>query len=434
MADVRAFRGVYYNRALVNDLSAVICPPYDIISAQQQQQLYDLSPYNFVRVEFTRPDPADPDASGKYHRAAASLEEWLKMGILKTDDTPAIYLYDQSFAYQGRDYRRRSFMAVVRLEEWSKMIVRPHEDTLSQPKVDRFNLIRKLQANTSPVLALYEDKQRRIASVLAAHEKRKPLMSIRTAAESHTVWAVNDQPDIAEIHAALAGEPLYIADGHHRYESALNYARERRTAAPAGGDQPYDFVLMTLVEFADPGLVILPAHRLVRAMPQSTLNDLKMKLPVFFDMADIPMQAADPWPRVEAALDRGDDVPRLALAGLAKDRLTVLSLRNYAAAAQLMPGDHSEVYKKLDVSILDHVILEKLLGINPKDESCISFTHDMRQAVDRVMSGDAQLAFLLSPVRPTTIKAVADARDRMPRKSTYFFPKLPSGLVMYRLA
>ncbi len=435
MADIRAFKGIYYNKSAAGDLAVCICPPYDIISPEQQKELYESSPYNFVRVEFTRNDPGDTDPNSKYQHAGTSLEEWLKQGILKMDEAPAIYLYDQSFTYSGKPYRRRSIIAAVKLEEWSKMIVRPHEDTLAKPKADRLNLLRKLQANTSPILSLYEDKQKRVAKVLAAQEKKKPLLNIKCGDETHVVRAITEPAEINEIREAMANEPLYIADGHHRYESALNYSREQRASHAAAGELPSDLVMMTMVEMSDPGLVIFPTHRLISGIPQSSIEGLKAKLPVFFDIEEIPANKAEMWKKVEAALKKtSHGVPAIILAGLKKDTLLSLTLRNLAAANQVMPANHSDVYKKLDVSVLDHLILFKLLDLPPKDEGIVAFTHDEKEALSRVNSGEAQLAFILGPVNPQNIRAIADASDRMPRKSTYFYPKLPSGLIIHKIA
>ncbi len=435
MADVRGFRGIHYNRSMVNDLGSVICPPYDIISPQMQQQLYERSPFNFVRIEFTRETPTDTEAGSKYNRAAASLDQWLKQGVLKTDETPAIYMYDQYFSHQGRERKRRSLIAIVKLEEWDRMVVRPHEGTLSQPKQDRLNLLRRLRSNTSPVLTLYEDQAGKVADIMGAQEKNKPVISIKNVGgEGHVVWAMTDLEAVNQIHDALIDRPIYIADGHHRYESALNYRREQRSAHPEKNEQPYDFVMMTMVEFNDPGLVILPAHRMVRGMSPSTLNDLGVKLPVFFTMEEIPFNSADVWQRVDKALAEPTNEARIVQFGPTRDKLIILTLRNFAAASRMMPGSHSEVYKKLDVSMLDHVILEKLLGITREHEDAfLTFSYDKRDAVNTVLSGEFQLAFLLNPVKASTIKAIADVSDRMPRKSSYFFPKVPSGLVFYRL-
>ena len=212
MADIRPFRGVRYDRSLVGDPATVICPPYDIINPQMQSELYQESEYNFVRVEFNRELPEDTDRDNRYTRAAATLEQWLKQGILKIDKAPAIYLHDHCFTHQGKEYRRRGIIARVRLEKWDKMVVRPHENTMSRPKSDRLSLLWALQANTSPVFALYEDRGKQISTLLAAREQDKPVISLDTGdGEKHEVRAITGAETINQLCSALANQPLYVA-------------------------------------------------------------------------------------------------------------------------------------------------------------------------------------------------------------------------------
>lgn len=436
MAEIRPFRGVYYNQLLVSDLSAVICPPYDIITPQLQQELYHRSQYNFVRIEHNRQLPQDTISDNQYTRSAATLEQWLKQGVLKVDEVPAIYLHDHYFTYQGREYRRRGIIVCVRLEEWDKMVVRPHEGTLAEPRDDRLSLLWACQANTSPILALFEDEGQRVASVLAAQEQNKPIINSSSAGgESHNVWAITEPEVIDQICHSLARQPLYIADGHHRYESALIYRCERRAlSSSVSGDEAFNFVLMELVDFSDPGLIILPPHRLVRGMSKSTLNGLMPKLKLFFEIEELPLSMSDIWQRVDDPLPNEAKQVKLVLFGLTAEQLFVLRLRDFTAASQMMPCFHSELYKRLDVDIVDNVILEKLLGLSSgREETIIDYSYDRLEAVQKVLNQEYQLAFLLSPVRVDVVKAIADAGDRMSRKATYFYPKVPAGLVFRQL-
>ena len=427
---------MHYHQSLVKDLAAVICPPYDIITPQMQQELYQRSDYNFVRLEFGRELPGDGDTSNRYVRSSAILEQWLKQGVFEIDKTPAIYLHDHYFTYQGKEYRRRGITVIVRLEEWSKMVVRPHEGTLSEHKGDRLNLLWALQANTSSILALFEDQQRQVSSLLVSQEQAKPMLAISTVTgERHNVWAITEPEVVSQICDSLADKPLYIADGHHRYESALTYQRERRAClSSVSGDEPFDFVMMTLVDFSDPGVVILPAHRLVRGMSKSILDELIPKLKAFFEIEELSLNMPDVWQQVDNLVTEEGSGVSLALLGLEKESVLVLRLRDLAAVRPMMPYFHSEIYKRLDISILDHVILEELLELSrDKEETCLAFSHDRLEALNKVLAGEYQLAFLLSPVKAEVIRAIADAGDRMPRKSTYFYPKLSTGLVFHRL-
>lgn len=435
MAEVQPFRGVRYNQQLVPDLASVICPPYDIIPPQMEQELYLSSDYNFIRLEATRELPQDMGEDNKYTRAAATLKQWLEQGVLQVDEAPAIYLHHHYFSHLGKEYRRRGMLLRVRLEEWDSMVVRPHEGTLSKPKADRISLLWALQANTSPIWALFQDEQQRVAQVLTEEEKKEPVINFTGhSGEKHVVWAVTDTAAISQIQHSLAPQPVYIADGHHRYESALTYRRERLTLTKASSeDEAFNFVLMMLVDFADPGLVILPPHRLIRGISRLTLDEMVAKLRLFFAVEELPLSPGV-WQQVDRLLATEADQPKVVLFGLSTEKLMVLKLRDFASASQMMPYFHSELYKRLDVSVVDHIILEKVLELSSeREEVTLSYSHTRQDAVDKVLSGEYQLAFLLSPVRAETIKAIADISDRMPRKSTYFYPKAPAGLVFYQL-
>ena len=435
MAEIRPFRGLRYNQSLVNDLSAVICPPYDIIPPQLQQELYLRSEYNFVRLEAGRELPQDTLTDNKYTRSAATLERWLAQGILELDEAPALYLHDHYFRHQGEQYRRRGIIACVRLEEWDKMVIRPHEGTLSGPRDDRLSLLWALQANTSPILAMFEDQGQQLSSLLAAQERSKPLISLSSAdGEKHNIWAITEPEIVNQISGSLVEQPLYIADGHHRYSSALAYQRARRAYAPSSsGDEAFNFVMMTLVDFNDPGLIILAPHRLVRGISKELLDGLMAKLEAFFEIGELPLSMPGIWQRVDQLLAEPKGV-RLVFFGPAVGDLFVLGLRDMAAISQIMPYFHSELYKRLDVSIIDHIILEKLLEVGTGDEYAeIAYCYDRQDAVNKVLDQEYQLTFFLSPVKSGLIKAIADDGDKMPRKSTYFYPKLPAGLVFNRL-
>ena len=440
MAEIRPFRGVRYNQRLINDLATVICPVYDVTTPEMQQELYHRSEYNFIRLEHGRELPQDTAGDDKYTRSAAKLEQWLKLGVLKVDEAPAIYLHDHYFTQQAKEYKRRSIIVCVRLEEWDKMVIRPHEGTLTEPKDDRLSLLWACQANTSPILAMFEDREQQTASLLAIEERNKPIISFTgDGGERHKVWAITEPEAINQICRNLAQQPLYIADGHHRYESALTHQRERSACSSSmSGDEVFNFVMMTLVDFSDPGLLILPPHRLVRGISKSTLDELGAKLEALFEIEKLPLSMPGVWQKVDDLLTGvkpGEtNQVRLVLFGLAAEHLLVLKLRDPAAASRMIPYFHSELYKSLDVSIIDHIILEELLGLGSgREEARIAYGYDKQEAVNRVLDQEYQLTFLVNPVKPEVVKAIADAGDRMPRKSTYFYPKPPAGLVFHRL-
>jgi len=270
-----------------------------------------------------------------------------------------------------------------------------------------------------------------------AQEQSQPIISLSGAdGERHNVWAITEPEVIGQICGSLVHQPLYIADGHHRYESALTYQRERYAcSSPVSGDEAFNFVMMTLVDFSDPGLIILPPHRLVRGISRATLNEFMTKLKSLFEMDELPLDMPDVWQQVDDLFAAGEtNAPRLVLFGMAEGRLLVLRLRDLTTASQMMPYFHSELYKRLDVDIVDNIILEKLLGLNSgREKTILDYSYDRLDAVNRVLDQEYQLAFLLNPVRVEVVKAIADAGDNISRKATYFFPKAPAGLVFRRL-
>jgi uncharacterized protein (DUF1015 family) len=438
MAEIRPFRGVRYNQSKIKNLAEVISPPYDIISPQQQDALYASSPYNFVRIEYNREVPQDTNQDNRYTRAVAYIKNWIKEGFLKQDEKAAFYLHAHSFTCQGRSYLRRDIIAAVKLEEWDRRIILPHENIIPNAKRDRMSMLYACQGNTSQVLAMYADPQKVIEGVIAEQEKGQPVMNFKDPwGEGHQVWAVTQPEAVARIEKEIARQPLYIADGHHRYDSALTYRRERAAQNPQDSrDAGYNYVMTSLIDMNDPGLVILPTHRLVRGISRSALTALRPSLMTFFELEDIDLKSPDVWARVNsrlAGLSPGMSRVSLAIYGLIPQTITILTVKDFQSSGALMPAFHGDLYKKLDVSLVDHVILEKMLGYDKDTENIqLAYTHDIQEAIDRVNNQEYQLSFLLNPVGPEIIKSIADAGDRMPRKSTYFYPKAPAGLVFYQ--
>ena len=438
MTEVHPFRGYRYNKEKISNLANVICPPYDVMTEQQQNSLRACSPYNYINLEESKSLPNDSEQNNKYTRAASLLDTWIKQDILKRDDSAVFYLHEHSFSLKNKTFTRRDLMARVRLYEWEEMVVRPHEGTLSGPKSDRINLLWALNANTSPVFSLYEDRDKTVYNALEKAWLEEPVFDISVDGERHTLRLLSDQKTIDAASNAFAAKNLYIADGHHRYESAIYYRNELSNchgSLPA--NHAANFVMMCLVDFDDAGLLILPPHRLLRGLSSSTLDNLTQNLTNFFEVIPFDIRAADGWAESQKLLNDKKYL-RLGLYGLAQDgawhdKMLVLTLKDFSLASDMMPYHHSEMYKKLDVSIVDHVILEEMLGLNSHEESMISYVTDKNECIRLVDSNEYQLCFFVRAITPDDIKAIADARDRMPRKSTYFFPKLPSGLVLNKL-
>lgn len=435
MADIRPFHGVHYNPSLVKDIAKVLCPPYDVITPLMQQELYHQEDVNFVRVEYGRELPHDKDTDNKYTRAADTVRSWLEKGTLQVDKKPAVYLHDHHFTYQDKEYRRRSITCRVKIEEWDKMVIRPHESTISKARGDRLSTLWTVEANTSPILALYEDSNNTISSRLDTESKHETLLRAEyDNGETHSLWAVKNVEAIGEINHYLTRKPLYIADGHHRYESALTYKREKRFGAPSeSAEEPYDFVMMTLVEFDDPGLLILPAHRLVRGISRSILSGIMNGLETFFTVREISLNNSSINNVLDHLQTGNEGLVKLIIYGLTENSALLLELRDEATISGMMPGFFSEYNAKLDVSIVDHFILEELMGCTPGTSGFhLSYTYDAAEAIKMVSSREYQLAFLVNPVKPEMIKTIADSGERMPKKSTYFYPKMPAGLIFYK--
>ena len=417
--EIVPFQGIRYNKRVVGDLARVVCPPYDVITPEQRRLYYAKSDYNAVRLEFPEP------IADRYPRAAMTFRQWLKQGVLQYDSASAFYLHEQAFRYSGRKMLRRGVITRAKLEPWGSGIF-PHEETASKAKSDRLQLMQACRANFSPLFSLYQDSQQKIAALLDGAAQEEPVMSLSAeqgkfpdSDEAHRLWAVTDPEVRRELGELLSARPIYIADGHHRYETALTYQQGRmQEQSPCCGGA-FNYVMMELVEFSDPGLIVLPLHRLVRGILPSSLVNLADRFRDFFNVETLA-PGIDGW-----------DLPVdscLGVLGLRPDSLVVLKRRQDVALETMMPGSRSRTYREFGVSILNHIVFDGVLG-KAKDIE-IAYTVDPKEARQRIREGRYQLAFLLHPPQMEMIKAVADAKDRMPAKSTYFYPKLPAGLVI----
>jgi uncharacterized protein (DUF1015 family) len=424
--EVSPFRGIRYNQRIVGDLAQVICPPYDVITPEQQELYYQKSDYNAIRLEL--PELTDE----RYQRAAITFQQWLEQGVLRADRLPSFYLHDHRFVYSGKKMVRRGLIVRVKLEPWGSGIY-PHEETSPKAKSDRLQLMLTCRANFSPLFSLYHDSERKIASILSEASRAKPVVETSVpspstgegpgeGAEAHTLWAITAPEIKRELGKLLSSQPLYIADGHHRYETALNYQQERAQEQSVTSKEGFNYVMMELVEFSDPGLLVLPLHRLVRGIVPSILVGLGDQLKNFFALESVPLKAGSPSALVLPA----DSC--LGILGLQPGSLVVLRKRQDISLEAMMPGNRSQAYREFGVSILNHIILDDVLS-RAKDLD-VAYTVDLQEAYQQIKDGKYQLAFLLNPPQPEMVKAVADAQDRMPSKSTYFYPKLPAGLVI----
>lgn len=423
MAVIVPLRGLRYNPELVPDLAAVVTPPYDVIGPEDQERYYDRSPYNIIRLEYGKILPGDNAVNNRYTRARDTLAAWRKGGVLRREDRPAIYLYEQEFAVAGRVYRRRGFFCGVALTPYSEGQVLPHEETLPKAKEDRLNLLRACRANFSPVFGLYTDQAMAADRILREAAAAEPDCAFTDEdGQVHRLWVITATEPINRLVSALRSRPIYIADGHHRYETALAYAQEH----PEPG--LHHNVLMVLVNLYDPGLVILPTHRLVRAVRACPLPDLLAALAPHF--------AVEPFAGpADAFFRRLRELGRHSFGLCAGDGgLYHLTLRPEVDLGALMPAGRSAAWQQLDVAILHHLILEAHLGIGAGERARqggpVTYTREEEQALIRVRRGEYTHAFFLNPTGVREMVDVAQAGEKMPQKSTYFYPKLITGLVI----
>ena len=460
MAEVRPLPGIRY---AADDLAALVSPPYDVISPEAQDRYYARDPHNIVRLELGRDEPGDDSLNNRYSRAAKAFADWRLEGVFE-QDTPSLYLYEQRFTVNGQRYTRRGLMARVRLEPWDAGVVLPHERTLSKPKDDRLKLLRACAANLSPIMALYDDPAGDLASLLEQVAAGKPAVDFADeAGERHRLWVI-DNAAIAERVAGFFRErQLYIADGHHRYETALAYRDEVATVRkePLAPDDPANFTLMSLSAVEDPGLVVLPTHRIVRGvadLPRLRVNNrLRDALSVNFDVmalhgvhhhtlasADTDADTNVDWISHLLAItedDRAaDERPVVLVLAMPREDNPQLCFRlrlrpeGHAAMAAAHP-EASDAWRRLDVAVLHELVLNQVLGITDEQVRAgehVTYTRDVVAALAATLKhrDSAQLAALLNPTPPTAIRDVARAGDRMPQKSTYFYPKLVTGLVI----
>ncbi|HWE36222.1 MAG TPA: DUF1015 domain-containing protein [Isosphaeraceae bacterium] len=428
MPDVRPFRGIRYDMARVGALSDVVAPPYDVIDPALQDRLYRASDHNVIRLELNREEPGDAPGRDRYSRAAAFLKDWRRQGILREDDQAAYYVYHQTFEVEGQTHTRKGFIARVRLEPFGQGRIFPHEQTLSGPKADRLALFNASQFNLSPVFGLYPDAEAEVLrAVEAGIRDRTPIEATDHLGVVNRLWPVTDPATHTMIQGLMAEKPVFIADGHHRYETGLKFRDDLAARGElAGADDPANFTMMMLVGMSDPGLLILPTHRLVSGLPGLTSAALAGRLDPEFEILESGLGEAGARSAWEA-IELGGDQDTLGFGTVADGRWLIARLRSDAAMDALVP-EHSPDWRALGVSILHELVLKKLLG-DLGAPSC-RYVHLLSEVNDAVAARDCDLACLVPPAGMEHVEAIASNLEKMPPKSTYFYPKLLTGLVL----
>ncbi len=433
MPTIQPFRGLRYDLGHVGALSDVIAPPYDVIDDALQDALYKKHPANVIRLILNRPEPGDEadDAphGNRYHRAAAFFRNWRNEGVLMEEAQPAFYVYHQVFAYAGQEFTRRGFMGRVRLERFGEGKIYPHEETHASAKADRLRLTKACKANLSQIFGLYPDPENEAQERLEqAVVGKTPLEAVDHLGVVHRMWPVTDLRVTGDVAAIMDPKPTFVADGHHRYETACNYRdwlAEREGPLPE--NHPANFVLMMCIGMNDPGLLVLPTHRLFQGPAPLTSDELIAKLGPYFTtrLAGKGPDLADTvWGELEVEGEQGN----IGLYAAKDDRWVVARITDAGQAkmAELAP-DRSDDWRSLGVSILHRLIVENLLG--GKEWPKPKYVHLVEEVVEGLHTDEYPLAAVVMPATIEHIRAVSEHGERMPPKSTYFYPKLLSGLV-----
>ena len=424
MADLLPLRALRFNSSL--ELDSIICPPFDTISSDLQQDLHDHNPHNMIHLELGLDLPSDSENNNRYLRAASTLREWEITNILHRDDVPSFYVYDQQFHYGGSDYTRRSIFARLRLEPWESSIVLPHERTFSSPKEDRLNLLRAINCNTSPIFLLYQDKERLVAQLLETAKKPPLANFLDSEGQRHRLHAITDPEERWRIVEAFKPKRLYVADGHHRYETALTYQDEQRKAGKEN-DVGCGFAMVALTDIDDPGLLVLPMHRLIQS--EVKLELAMERLLGLFAVETMP----SPDLLMKEIAQRGQYTTAVGLVAAESPELYLLTLLDQEAAASLIPTETREAWRNLDMATVRYAIMDKALSIVDEQAAyghTVTHCEDAAKVIDQVRKKDYSYGIIVNPVRADQVLTVADAGQTMPQKSTFFYPKLPTGLLL----
>jgi uncharacterized protein (DUF1015 family) len=431
MAAIRPFRALRYNTRDPLSVALVTAPPYDCIGPELQDELYRIHPHNIVRIILGKDKRGDSASRNKYARAAELMDKWTGGGIFVRDPAPALYFYQQEFGVEGKKYLREGFFARVSLEEFGTGRIYPHEETMSGPKEDRLRLLRATRANASAVFALYPDESNGVTAIFHAGGLGEPLaQTVDSDGVVHRLFACTDPDTLRRVSKELADKPLFIADGHHRYETALAYRKELQAAGEeVGPDHPASSVLMMCVSMHHPGLAVLPTHRVVWGLPDLSTERLRDATAEHFEWTEL-VGAEATSPRLSAHL-REANGHVFGLWTRDTSEAFILRLKDPKVMDRLA-ADHLKAWRRLDVAILQKVLLEHDLPKAIKDAGGLrlSYVHLAQQAFDAVHEDGADAAFVVRPLPVTSLQDVAKEGERMPAKSTYFYPKVLSGLVI----
>lgn len=423
MADVRGFRGIHYNTEKIHNVNEVISPPYDVISTEQKTGLLRGSPYNVVRLIL-------PDGENPYRNAADTFHTWLEQGILVQDIDPAVYAYHQTYTTpEGEQKTRKGFLARIRLEDFSRGVVLPHEATLFAPKEDRLNLLRACHANFSPIFSLFSDPEQQIDMLLRPYTEQQPLIHAEDEGGwSNKLWRISDAETVQQVGELMKPRWALIADGHHRYESCLVY-RDEMMREDSDPEAPFHFTLMFFCNLEQPGLTVLPYNRGILHLPEFRPEIILKKARHFFEIHEFEDQE-----QAELALKMEAETSTAFLALLLGAKNPHLfRLKHDVKLRGFYPENTPEAVQRLDVNILHKLFLEQVLGISTQDvidQKYLKYYKDHKEEMKDFLAGRLQIAFFMNPTRVAQVVEVSKAGQKMPQKSTFFYPKLMTGLVI----
>ena len=439
MAQVAPFRALHYSLAKIPHPEEVVTPPYDVIRPEEREAFAALNPYNMVRLILPQTQPGDDLLQNRYTRAAAAFRQWQQEGVLVRDPAPAYYYWETEFAVEGRKFTRKGLVALVRLEPFSSGVIRPHEQTFSAPKADRLELLKATQAHFSPIFAIYPDPEDVVVGTLRSSLPSAPMQAFKDSEGFfQRVFRVTDPACLSAVYRAFEKMTLYIADGHHRYETALNYQKWLKSRYPqAPANAAFNYIMVYLSNIFDPELVILMAHRLLAGPRMKKVDEgpLLQRLSEYFEVTPLKYSGGGDAPGVEFFQKN------LATSGPQETVFILLGFGLHAWRLQLRDGVRQRLLARemhpalaqLDVVVLNYLVFEKILGLDAQaldDQQTCKFTSKIPEAIDSLKRGEAKLAFILNPTKVEQVQQVASAGLIMPRKSTYFYPKVKDGIVL----
>jgi uncharacterized protein (DUF1015 family) len=419
VANLKAFKGVMYNQDKLK-IGNVIAPPYDVIPRAYQNELYERDPHNVIRLILGREE--------NWHASAANyFKEWREKNILTSEKIPTLYYLVQEFKSEGKKYTRSGFIALCELIEFSKGVVLPHEKTLSKPKADRFELMKASNASFEQIFTMYTDKEKLIDKEFAGLNKTTPAFDVTFEGIRNIIWKLQDEKKISKIIELMKDKQLYIADGHHRYETGILYRNFRKESEPNyKGDEPYNYILMYMCNIDDPGLVILPTHRAIFGLENFNYSEFKNKISEHFSWVEFN----DKGSALNAL--KSHDVHAYIIKFQDKNEFVLIKLKDDTSIDKLIPENISKTVKNLDVSLLHNYILEKVLGINKEAQAQklnLDYEKDADSVLELLKDKKYQMSFIINATKINEIVNISNEGNVMPQKSTYFYPKLYSGFI-----